>query len=193
MIPPINELKRKLQSLAMLDAILMTDWSLRYFSFNSKWGPNEMMGSMRDGEGGEFFFLFAPFGAAGKIYSKETALGPKAASALAGVPADFSAFLSEPAFSINLATCYLWRRPHESAWSVAPAGIGKLPFLAFISDAGEHYRAWANDYYKTKLDADAISAVFHQRLLTLSLIKSINPNADTAAALTDAEEIGYPH
>ena len=42
MIPPINELKRKLQSLAMLDAILMTDWPSRYFSFNSKWGPDAM-------------------------------------------------------------------------------------------------------------------------------------------------------
>jgi hypothetical protein len=193
MIPPINELKRKLQSLAMLDAILMSDWPSRYFSFNSKWGPDEMMGSMRDGEGGEFFFLFGPFGAAGKIYSKEMALGPNAVSALASVPADFSSFLSEPAFSINLATCYLWRRPRESAWSVAPVGIEKLPFLAFIGDQGEHYRAWASDYYETALSMDAVRAIFRQHLLTPALMKSINPNADTAAAVADAEEIGYPH
>lgn len=171
----------------------MADWASRYFSFNSKWGPNEMMGSMRDGEGGEFFFLFDPVGAAGKIYSKETALGPNAASALASVPSDFSSFLSEPAFSINLATCYLWRRPGESAWSVAPAGIEKLPFLAFIGDQGEHYRAWASDYYQTELTMDAVRAVFRQQLLTPSLMKSINPNADTTAAVTDAVEIGYPH
>ena len=192
MIPPINELKRKLQSLAMLDAILMTGWQSRYFSFNSKWGPDEMMGSMRDGEGGEFFFLFNPVGAAGKIYSKEAALGPNVTSALARVPADFSSFLSEPAFSINLATCYLWRRPRESAWSVAPAGIEKLPFLAFIGDQGEHYRAWASDYYEAELSTDAVRAVFCQQLLTPALMKSINPNADTAAAVTNAEEIGYP-
>lgn len=177
----------------MLDAILMTDWQSRYFSFNSKWGPDEMMGSMRDGEGSEFFFLFNPVGAAGKIYSKEAALGPNVTSALAHVPADFSSFLGEPAFSINVATCYLWRRHGESAWSVTPAGIEKLPFLAFIGDQGEHYRAWANDYYETELNIDAVKAVFRQDPLTPTLMKSINADADTAAAVTDAEEIGYPH
>jgi hypothetical protein len=115
LIPPIYELRGKLQSLAMLDAIVMTDWQFRYFSFDSKWGPNEMMGSMRDGEGNEFFFLFDPHGAAGKLYSKETALGQFAASALDSVPTDFSSFLNEPAFSIDLATCYVWRRPSDNA------------------------------------------------------------------------------
>jgi hypothetical protein len=40
---------------------------------------------------------------------------------------------------------------------------------------------------------DAVRAIFRQQLLTPALMKSLNPNADTAAAVTDAEEIGYPH
>ena len=193
MVPSESEIKRKLQSLAMLDAILMPDWTLRYFSFNSKWGSNEMMGSMRDGQGGEFFFLFDAVGAAGKIYSKETALGPNAVSSLNSIPAEFSSFLNEPAFSLNLASCYLWQRSRESAWSVVPASVTQLPFLGFVADEGEHYRAWANDYYEADLTANAVRSAFLQQLLTPAFIRSINPNAEIEAVFSDAKEIGYPH
>ena len=152
-----------------------------------------MMASMRDGEGGEFFFLFDPAGAAGKIYCKASALGPNSASALAAVPADFSTFLNEPAFSVNVATCYLWQRPGDSAWSVAPAGIDELPFLAVVGDQGEHYRAWASDYYETVLSREAVTDAFRHQVLTPKLIKSINADADIAAVVTDAEGIRYPH
>ena len=37
-LPDVTRLKRLLQSLAMLDAILMPEWEYRYYSFNAHWG-----------------------------------------------------------------------------------------------------------------------------------------------------------
>ena len=51
---------------------------MRYFSFNSQWGPGESMASLRNGEGSDFFFVFSPAGAVGKLYAKERALGAAA-------------------------------------------------------------------------------------------------------------------
>jgi hypothetical protein len=193
MFPSVDDLRGKLQSLAMLDAILMPEWEMRYFSFNSKWGPGEMMGSMRDGQGSEFFFLFNAVGGAGKIYCKENALGANTASALAEVPRDFSSFLEETAFSINTATCYLWQRRGDSAWSVAPRNIAEIPLLAFVANQGEYYRTWAEGYYEVEPDVNPVRAIFRQQPLTEQLVTSLNPEAEMAAVLTDAQEIGYPH
>lgn len=56
-LPSIDEVKRRSQALALLDAILMPQWEFRYFSFNCNWdgSGNEMMASMKDGSGGEYF------------------------------------------------------------------------------------------------------------------------------------------
>jgi hypothetical protein len=51
-----------MQSLALLDAILSPDWEYRYFSFDSRWGPSERMGSMRNGQGDHWFALFSSAG-----------------------------------------------------------------------------------------------------------------------------------
>jgi hypothetical protein len=193
MLPSPDDLSGKLQSLAMLETILMADWEMRFFSFNSKWGPGEMMASMRDGQGSEFFFLFNAAGVAGKIYCDGNRLGANAASALAEVPRDFSTFLDEPAFSINTATCYLWRHFGDRSWSVAPEGVVEIPLLAFVADQGEYYRTWAEDYYEVELDVNAVRAVFRQQHLTGQLVLSVNPKAEMEAVLADAKEIGYPH
>jgi len=191
-LPSLDKLREKLQSLAMLDAVLMSDWEMRYFSFNSKWGPGEMMGSMRDGQGSEFFFLFSAVGGAGKIYCKENALGAHTASALAEVPDDFSSFLEEAAFSINTATCYVWQRRAESAWSAAPRNIAEIPLLAFVADQGEYYHTWAKGYYEVEVDVNPVRAIFRQQPLTEQLVTALNPEAEMEAVLTDAQEIGYP-
>src|SRR5438874_6827502 len=105
-LPAVGVLRRRLQSLAMLDAILMADWELRFFSFDSTWDMEEMMGSMRDGEGNEFYFLFSAARVIGKVYCKtERAIEDSKRTLLARVPAEFSRFLKEPAFDLERATC----------------------------------------------------------------------------------------
>ena len=50
-LPNIESLRRQMQTLALLDAILEREWEYRYFSFNCRWSNTEQMGSMRNGSG----------------------------------------------------------------------------------------------------------------------------------------------
>ena len=67
----IENLKKKLKSLAIADAIIEPEWEYRYFSYNSQWGQNEEMASMRDGSGGHWFVLFEPDNVAYKCISPD--------------------------------------------------------------------------------------------------------------------------
>ncbi len=106
-LPWIEELRRICQSLAMLDAIISPDWESRYFSFNSKWAPSEMMASMRNGCGDDYFILFTQYGAIIKGFWHESPLSPYGNGGkvwdgiLTEAPQEFAGFLAEPAFSIN--------------------------------------------------------------------------------------------
>lgn len=192
LLPNASELMANFQALAMLDAILMPDWTWRYFSFNSRWAAGEMMASMRDGQGDEFFFLFDATGVAGKIYCKGQVLGSDHAAAMARIPGDFSSFRSEAAFSLDAATCFLWQRCNETRWKVAPDCIAGIPLLAFVADRGETYHAWAQDYYEIEIDLDLIKSTFRRQPLSSQLIAALNPDAEVDGVLADAEEIGYP-
>lgn len=75
-LPDIEDLRKLTQSLAMLDAIMSPEWEYRYYSFNSKWGEGEMMASMRNGSGDEYFILFDSHGAILKGFDRESAMSP---------------------------------------------------------------------------------------------------------------------
>ncbi len=187
-VPKAAILRARLQSLAMMDAILMPDWEMRYFSFNSNW-TGKMMGSMRDGEGSEFFFLFDDMGAAGKIYCPEHCVPDVV---LAQISRDFSSFLSEPAFSMHQVTCCLWQRFQENDWSVVPQEIEKIPLLAFVGDQGDYYRTWAERYYERGLLSSDVETVFEHRPLTRDLLFSLSKEPDFQRISSEAAEIAYP-
>ncbi|WP_394393217.1 hypothetical protein [Shewanella woodyi] len=73
-MPEISELKKLLQSLAILDAIMSPEWDERYYSFNSKWDKSEQMGSMRNGCGYDFSVLFNQAGCFVKGFGHESAM-----------------------------------------------------------------------------------------------------------------------
>src|SRR5579872_961684 len=117
-LPDIPILRRLTQSLAMLDAILSPEWESRYYSFNSRWAEAEMMASMRDGCGDDWFLLFCQAGAALKGFAHESPMaeGPTWAGVLSEVPAVFSRFLTEPAFTMEDTTFCIWRTPSDDQW-----------------------------------------------------------------------------
>ncbi len=124
-LPDVESLKRLSQSLAMLDAILSPEWEFRYYSFNSKWSESEMMASMRDGSGDEYFILFNSHGAIIKGFAHESPMSPFGdeppkvwRGVLDDVPSEFQDFLSEPAFEIEATTFCIWRRYSDSSWQV---------------------------------------------------------------------------
>lgn len=207
-LPSIDILERISQSLAMLDAILSPEWDYRYFSFNAKWDPrvNERMASMRNGSGDEYFLLFTPAGAIMKGFDHESVMSPwKRAEGkvwpgvLDAVPAEFSAFLSEPAFKLKDTTFCIWRSFSDSHWkhgSVSFPGVadpdGSGALLCELDGNPATYIQFAKDCFEKDLPTASVGSVFRHEAVTTELVASLNPDKAFEEALSDAEEIGYP-
>lgn len=153
-LPNVAELRKLLQSMAMLDAILSPEWDSRYYSFNAHWAPDEQMGSMRNGCGDEFFALFNAAGCFLKGFAHEAAMSPYALDpprmwpgVLEGVPEEFAACLHEPAFGLEDTTFCIWRRYGDTGWQHGPVELpagadpdGSADLLAPLDGRPESFR-----------------------------------------------------
>jgi hypothetical protein len=195
-LPSIRELCAITQSLAMLDAILCPEWQYRYFSFNSGWAPGMEMASMRNRSGDEWFLLLDSVGAALKGFAHElTSDNTFGAKLQAQVPCDFSAFLSEPAFSLQDATFCYWRKADDSTWHKVQGSVpddGSANMLSLLVAGPSGYKAWAESYFEVSVDHQAISALFDHFPLSDAIILALNPDADLDSTHSEADKIGYP-
>ncbi|SMX56850.1 conserved protein of unknown function [Bradyrhizobium sp. ORS 285] len=200
-LPDIVSLKRLLQSVAMLDAIICPDWEYRYYSFNANWAAGEMMGSMRNGQGDEFFVLFNSHGAFIKGFDHGSVV---ASLRLPGqqfyrdLPGQFASCCSEPAFSPEFVTFCMWRLLESPAWSSAATELassgdsdGSARLLSILDRSPETYRRWASEYYERDVPSQAVIAVYEHRVLTDEIVAAINPTIDPASLGEDIAQIGY--
>ncbi|MFB9240169.1 hypothetical protein IV454_21880 [Massilia antarctica] len=195
-LPSIPELRAVAQSLAMLDAILCPEWQYRYFSFNCAWAPGMEMASMRNGSGDAWFLLFDSVGAALKGFAHELA-GDNTFSARlqVQVPCGFSAFLNEPAFSMQDATFCYWRKTDDATWNKVQGSLqddGSDDMLSLLGSGPSGYQAWAESYFEVPVDHQAVCAVFGHVPMSETMILALNPDAEVDVARREAAEIGYP-
>jgi len=202
----VDVMKKRCQSLAMLDAILSPEWEYRYYSFNSKWADGQMLASMRNGSGDDYFILFNAHGAILKGFAHEAPMSPYAREpkqvwpgVLDEVPNEFADFLTEPAFSINDTTFCLWRRYSDSKWQTGdvkyPADDdpdGAEDLLGLLTGGVCDYQEFAQSYFEKALPLSAIEYVYQQRPLTNEFVALLNPEIDLASLRDDIEEINYP-
>jgi hypothetical protein len=205
-LPDVDRLRRLLQSVAMLDAILSPAWDSRYYSFNARWSPGEQMGSMRNGEGDDFFALFNSDGCFFKGFAHEATMSPYRRrpkqvwpGVVDAVPADFAGCLAEPAFSMDDTTFCIWRRYGDESWQVGPVKFpagddpdGSQLLLSPLDGDPDTYRAWAEDYYGRPVDPAAVAQVYGHTPLTEALIRRLNPETSPDRLAADRKEIGYP-
>ncbi len=205
-IPDISSLKKLSQSLAMLDAIMSPEWDYRYYSFNSNWTAGEMMASMRNGSGDEYFILFNSQGAIMKGFAHESAMSPWAnepeqvwRGVLDEVPNEFAEFLTEPAFSITATTFCIWRRNTDGAWQTGPIDYpneedpdGSEDLLLVLDGNPSTYREFAEEYYECSIDLEAVSSIYQHQTLTAETINALNPEVALEGLASDLEEIAYP-
>ena len=206
-LPDVETLKKLSQSLAMLDAILSPDWEYRYYSFNSKWNKNEMMASISNGSGDDYFILFNAQGAIIKGFAHETSMSPFVnepievwKGVLDNVPSKFQEFLSEPAFSVEATTFCIWRRFTDSFWQIGeidyPEGNdpdGMEDLLAILDNNPETYKEWAEYYFGREISIKSVEHIYQQKTLTEELVKSLNGDITIEDLQADIEEIGYPN
>lgn len=205
-LPDIEGLRRLSQSLAMLDAIMSPEWDYRYYSFNSKWSEKEMMASMRNGQGEEYFILFDSHGAIMKGFDHESPMSPWAGQEkklwpgiFETVPVEFQSFLSEPAFSIDETTFCIWRRYSDSSWQVGRIDYpdegdpdGSEYQLSILNGKPSAYKEFADEYYEKTLSLDAIEHIYRHDPLTNDIVTALNDEITLESLIDEADQIAYP-
>jgi len=190
MLPSQKDIKKIAQSLAVLDMIIMPEWEYRYFSFDAYWDTNEMMSSMRNGEGDEYFILFNTHGTIGKVFTKDKLLSTKEREKVIQlIPKKFSNFIAEEAFSMeNISFCF-WSQT-EYLWTSALINTD-LPYLKFLSGDPIFYQVWAEEYYERNLNIDAIQSIFNHEPISDSIIEKLNNDIKLEDIITELKEIDY--
>lgn len=188
-LPLIEDVRKNSQALAIIDAIIMPEWEFRYFSFNSNWNRSrdEMMASMRDGSGNEYFILFSKLGAVGKVFNGSILNNPSIL--LADIPDHFSSFKNEVAFNLENASFYFWRSNADDSWSVLPHDLKLLPLLGFLTGGAEYYHAWAECYYNKKIDINSIKNIFMSLNKNTDAFSILNPELNRDILEEDILEI----
>jgi len=205
-LPDIDTLRRLMQALAVLDAVLQPEWQYRYFSFNSKWSEGEMMGSMRNGSGDDLFAHFTPAGCFLKGFAHEYDMSPYRErpkrmwpGVLDSVPEEFAESLVEPAFSMADTTFCIWRLSSEPTWACGeikfPKGKdpdGSAGLLRYYDGKPATYRKHAADYFEAEVPLKFIRAVYAHEPLTEAMVAELNPEITLPDLKADLDEIGYP-
>jgi hypothetical protein len=202
LLPNLVAIRQRAKALAMIDAIVCSDWESRYYSFNASWGVGEEMASMRNGSGDDWFLLFGAFGAGIKGLAHETTLAKDKTlltEVRRQVPASFASFLNEPAFNWDWMSYCFWRSPQDQNWSrvqhhapqLAQAEDGSEEYLSLLTEPPAAYVDFAKWYYEVELPVAAVEAVYNGAPLTPLLVSSLNATQTLEDVLSDATEIGY--
>jgi hypothetical protein len=203
LLPEVERLKSLLQSMAMLDGILCPEWQYRYYSFNAHWGEREMMGSMRNGSGDDFFAWFAAPGCLLKGFAHEAIMASQGRvwpGVFEQVPPEFLPAVKEPAFKPEDTTFCIWRSPSDSTWQCGkvqyPSGDddpdGSRDLLSPLDTRPETYQKWAEEYYELPVDLAAVREIYQRTPLSIAMVRALNPDLSLEDLRTDLDEIGYP-
>ena len=207
-LPEIEELRRKTQSIALLDLVLCREWEYRTYLFDSKWSDSEKMASINPDQGDTLFIVFAPAGCFIVGFFHETVMSQWARddhSTWPGiferVPEVFRPMIDEPAFdTAKSSTFCIWRQTEDLNWSTGPVDYpegeedpdGSESMLKIYKAGPEEYQEYVTGYFEKDLRLDLIQRVYAQKHLTREIIQQINPEADVDWVLSEAEQIGYP-
>jgi hypothetical protein len=205
-LPLIDQLIRRCRALAALDLIFSPDWQYRYYSFNSHWSENELMASMRDGCGDEWWIVFHRDGwAALKGLAHESPAwsqhGGKLSLALQrAFPNEMKGFLTEPAFRWAQTSFAYFSSIGAAHWTCvndltdySTEDSGGAQLLAHLLDSPAGYTAFAADYYETGVDEQIVAEIFELRPIDATIVNAVNPSIsleDISEELFD--EIQYP-
>ena len=201
-MPDIRSFRRLTRSLAMLDAIMEPEWESRYYSFDSHWGPGELMASMRNGQGDDWFALIAQSGVVIIGLDHEAPMyrhGDPWPGLFDALPPELAYAVDEPAFEARNSTFCIWHRANGLGWERGPVRYsagedpdGSAELLRILDGRPESYREFAAEYFERDVPLDAVSAVYHHMPLTEELVAQLNSNVSLGDLGEDVAQIGYP-
>lgn len=203
-LPEPAPLLNRCRALAALDLILSPEWQDRYYSFDSHWAPGEVMASMRNGCGDEWWMVFSDAGwtaLKGLDHESPAAAASGLSTALqSSCPPSIQEFAREPAFRWDeTGFCYFhlnagsgWQRANDLT-SFAGLDTGEEELLQHLAGTADDYISYAADYFEVDLNQEDVQHVFDLKPITPELVARLNPDTDwneIAGELHDT--IGYP-
>jgi len=218
LIPNPIELKRICKSISTLEAIICQEWGFRYYSYQKDWGENEEFCEMRNGQGDQMLILFSNKGTCINGFAHESEMngwekepGKKLIQKiLHGVVSDlpevFNDFIfGEPVKSIGTTFC-IWQTSTNKEWKTGKILLpmndykdGSMDLLQLLDGKPSTYKDWAEEYYEeefeeNELKLELVEKIYSHTVLTVELIKSINPKLEDIGKLkSDLQEIGYQY
>ncbi|MGC4980953.1 hypothetical protein ACLQ18_09970 [Streptomyces sp. DT193] len=211
-LPDIDSLKDLCRSMAMAEAILNPDGEC-FYSYSADWSETEQVASMRNGSGNEYDIVFAPVGAYIRGFDHESPLSPYRhedgpqpwPGVLDSVPETFRCYVDEPAFTDEagcpVVTACLWRETGAPSWQTGqitypadhpdPDGSARL-FELLLTPTPEAFQAFAEDYYETPVDIEALRHIYDLHPLGQRNVVALNPSVGAETVIAAAKAIGYP-
>lgn len=202
-LPHPRVLAQRAMALALLDAIICPEIAYRYFTYDRAFAAGQHVAAMKNGEGDHWYLHLSAAGAIVKGHVQDLPRGESRAMALqaqARVPEDFAALLHEPAFMMDSVSFCYWRRGDDAAWSklahpderMQHRYDGSEDYLSILLAPASCYYEYAADYFECEPPLASIEHLYAHAPLTLSVVKSLNPQMGLGDALEAAAAIGYP-
>lgn len=212
-LPGLSRVRDLSKALAMLDAVMSPHWEVRYYSFDSRWAPDEEMASMRNGSGDDYSIVFSATGAFVRGFDHESPMSPYRVAPmqlwpgmLDGLPQELLHLAAEPAFSdpegTLLATACCWRLKSDSQWACGNVALpsdgsddpdgSTFLFDLLSDDRPEAYQQFAEEYYEVQVNLEAVRHIYALHALTPDVVAALNPDVSVAELEEDRQAIGYP-
>ena len=197
-LPPPKRLRELSIANAVLDAIIMPEWELRYFSHNSRWDEGEEMASLRNGSGSHHYMLFSTSGAFIKGFDVDSSLNTSPVGwATREVPTAMRSCLGEPAFEMGDLTYCTWWRDEREKWEHGMPREERLldeplGYLDLLLDDPAKYANWASEYYEQAVPTASVRWVQAGKPLAEEIVASLNPGVSIDDIREELDEIGYP-
>lgn len=216
-LPDVPILRDLCRAMVMADAILEPPAAFRPHRYDAHWLPGVALAAMSNGAGDGCTIVFTPAGAF--MYGLDHhspmssyAEGEMWPGVVDSVPTAFTEYVTEPKLSIDgdgllPASFCLWRELADTRWRAGTIQFPEKDPNATVGDveddgaefathllmlSPEDYQDWAEDYYKTAIDAAALRRVFALEPMTEELVASLNPGKSVAGLAKDIDRIGYP-
>ena len=183
-----TKLKQTLKSLALLNAIIEPEWEYRYYSYNSIWGENEEMASLRDGCGGEWFIWFSDDLIGFKCTSPADGLASDFSNLTNQLPSSYTPFVNEPAFSMDTGSA-IWYFESD-IWKKYGNNIADLPTPeSLIKISAKEFCVFAEEMYEVDIDEQIVSKILEGQF-ELEMASTLNSDVDISELKKELLEIG---
>jgi hypothetical protein len=203
-LPSPAALLKLTRALSVLDEIFWPQWDERFYSFDRE-RDGTCLARMRNGEGDLWYLVFIPSGGAvlrgfdhNSVMSpyrhKDERLWP---GLFDGMPRSLQPWRNAADIEPNEVTFVMWHLP-RARWQTGPVKLppGKDPdgsegLLEQLDGDPASYIRLVRARLGRAVDLDAVRAVY-SGALDARVIQKLNPQADTAAILKSAREMGFP-